>query len=111
MPRHAASCEGSYRGPRFGIGVRPDVDFLRGSGIVMDDGVMVDRHLQASVAYVYAAGDVASFFDPVFNLRWRIEHWDNAVKQGKLDARHALRRASILQAAMVAVEHDPARSA
>jgi NTE family protein len=73
-----------------GVGVRPDVDFLRGSGIVVDDGVVVDRHLQASVDDVYAAGDVANFFDPVFNVRRRIEHWDNTVKQGRLVARNML---------------------
>jgi NTE family protein len=73
-----------------GIGVRPEIEFLRGSGILVDDGVVVDRYLQASVADVYAAGDVASFFDPVFNLRQRIEHWDNAVKQGRLAARNML---------------------
>ena len=73
-----------------GVGVRPDVGFLRGSGIEAEDGVMVDRHLQASVPDVYAAGDVANFFDPVFNVRRRIEHWDNAVKQGKLAARNML---------------------
>jgi len=73
-----------------GIGVRPDIDFLLGSGIVIDDGIVVDRHLQTSSADVYAAGDVASYFDPVFNLRRRIEHWDNAVKQGKLAARNML---------------------
>lgn len=73
-----------------GVGVRPDIDFLRGSSIVIDDGVVVDRHLQTSAPDVYAAGDVASFFDPVFNLRRRIEHWDNAVKQGKLAARNML---------------------
>jgi NTE family protein len=73
-----------------GIGVRPDVDFLRGSGMVVDDGVVVDRHLQASVDDVYAAGDVANFFDPVFNVRRRIEHWDNTVRQGRLVARNML---------------------
>ncbi|HRO26813.1 MAG TPA: FAD-dependent oxidoreductase [Luteimonas sp.] len=73
-----------------GTGVRPDVDFLAGSGIAIDNGVVVDRHLQASVADVYAAGDVANFFDPVFNLRHRIEHWDNAVKQGRLAAQNML---------------------
>ena len=73
-----------------GIGVRPQVDFLSGSGIEVNDGVVVDRHLQAGVPDVYAAGDVANFFDPVFNVRRRIEHWDNAVKQGKLAARNML---------------------
>jgi NADPH-dependent 2,4-dienoyl-CoA reductase/sulfur reductase-like enzyme/predicted acylesterase/phospholipase RssA len=73
-----------------GIGVRPDTDWLSGSGIAVDDGVVVNRDLMASVPDVYAAGDVASFFDPVFNLRRRIEHWDNAVKQGRLAARNML---------------------
>jgi NADPH-dependent 2,4-dienoyl-CoA reductase/sulfur reductase-like enzyme/predicted acylesterase/phospholipase RssA len=73
-----------------GIGVHPDTDWLSGSGIAVDDGVVVDRDLMASVPDVYAAGDVASFFDPVFNLRRRIEHWDNAVKQGRLAARNML---------------------
>lgn len=75
-----------------GIGVSPEIDFLRGSGIDVDGGVVVDRHLQASAPDVYAAGDVANFFDPVFNVRRRIEHWDNAVKQGKLAARNLLDR-------------------
>ncbi|MGZ8230700.1 MAG: FAD-dependent oxidoreductase [Burkholderiales bacterium] len=73
-----------------GIGVRPDVEFLGDSGIELNDGIVVDRHLQTSVPDVYAAGDVANFFDPVFNVRRRIEHWDNAVKQGRLAGRNML---------------------
>jgi NTE family protein len=41
---------------------------------------------------VFAAGDVATFFDPVFKQRRRIEHWDNAVKQGRLAAKNMLGR-------------------
>lgn len=44
-------------------GVRPRVDFLEGSGIEMDQGVLVDDHLQTSVPGVYAAGDVAQGLD------------------------------------------------
>lgn len=73
-----------------GIGVTPDVDFLSGSGIEVDDGIVVDRYLQTNQPNIYAAGDVANFFDPVFNVRRRIEHWDNAVKQGKLAAKNML---------------------
>ena len=40
-------------------GVSPNVDFLVGTGIEMEDGVLVDEHLQSSVAGIYAAGDVA----------------------------------------------------
>jgi len=73
-----------------GIGVRPEIDFLQGSGIAVEDGVAVDQHLQASVPDVYAAGDVANYLDPVFRVRRRVEHWDNAVKQGRLVARNML---------------------
>jgi NADPH-dependent 2,4-dienoyl-CoA reductase/sulfur reductase-like enzyme/predicted acylesterase/phospholipase RssA len=73
-----------------GIGVSPDVDFLQGSGIALEDGVKVDRYLKADQANIFAAGDVANFFDPVFNVRRRIEHWDNALKQGRLAAKNML---------------------
>lgn len=73
-----------------GIGVAPDLGWLEGSGLALDDGVCVDQYLQASHPLVWAAGDVANFTDPVFRLRHRIEHWDNAVKQGRLAARNML---------------------
>jgi NTE family protein len=65
-----------------GIGVQPAVSFLDGSGIALDDGVLVDERFQTSVPGVYAAGDVARFFDPLFDRRRRIEHWSNAGYQG-----------------------------
>jgi NTE family protein len=73
-----------------GIGVTPDVGFLNGSGIAVDNGIVVDRHLQTNQPDVFAAGDVANFFDPVFKVSHRIEHWDNAVKQGRLAAKNML---------------------
>ncbi|APW39638.1 hypothetical protein RD110_22525 [Rhodoferax koreense] len=75
-----------------GIGVRPDVAFLAGSGIPCEDGVLVDDRLQSGTQGVFAAGDVANFFDPVFQKRRRIEHWDNAVRQGRLAAKNMLGR-------------------
>jgi NADPH-dependent 2,4-dienoyl-CoA reductase/sulfur reductase-like enzyme len=64
-----------------GVGVVPNVDFLEGSGLVIDDGVVVDEHFEATVPAVYAAGDAANFLDPLFGRR-RIEHWSNANYQG-----------------------------
>jgi NADPH-dependent 2,4-dienoyl-CoA reductase/sulfur reductase-like enzyme/predicted acylesterase/phospholipase RssA len=75
-----------------GIGVRPNVGFLGGSGIALHNGVLVDRYLQTDQPGIFAAGDVANFFDPVFNVRRRIEHWDNAIKQGRLAAKNMLGR-------------------
>ncbi|KVH42798.1 FAD-dependent oxidoreductase [Burkholderia diffusa] len=70
------------------VGVEPNCEFLAGSGIATADGVLVDECLQASDPDVHAAGDVARFRDPVFGVQRRIEHWDNAVRQGRLAARN-----------------------
>jgi len=69
-----------------GIGVTPSVSWLEGSGIELDDGVRCDETLAASVPGVVAAGDVASWYNPLFEERMRVEHWTNAVEQ----ARHAV---------------------
>jgi NTE family protein len=71
-------------------GVAPEVEYLQGSGIEINDGIVVDRYLQTNLPDIFAAGDVANFFDPVFNVRRRIEHWDNAIKQGRLAAKNML---------------------
>lgn len=75
-----------------GIGVEPASEFLSGSGIALDDDglVLVDDQLRTSVPGVFAAGDITRFHDPVFARRRHIEHWDNAVKQGRLAARNML---------------------
>ena len=75
------------------IGVAPNAQFLAGSGVSLEDGlVVVDDQLRTSAADVFAAGDVTSFFDPVFAKRRHVEHWDNAVKQGRLAAHNMLGR-------------------
>jgi NADPH-dependent 2,4-dienoyl-CoA reductase/sulfur reductase-like enzyme len=66
-----------------GVGVTPAVEALQGSGIDIDNGVLVDEYLQTSMPGVLAAGDVANYQDVLFNKRRRVEHWDNAVEQGK----------------------------
>jgi len=72
------------------VGIEPNTGFLRGSGIALDNGVLVDAFLQSNDPDVFAAGDVANFFDTVFAQQRRIEHWDNAAKQGALAARNML---------------------
>lgn len=75
------------------IGVEPATEFLRGSNIALEDGrVVVDALLGTSAPDVFAAGDVTSFYDSVFARRRHIEHWDNAVKQGRLAARNMVGR-------------------
>ena len=73
-----------------GIGVTPATEPLAGSGLTLDDGVLVDEYLETSEADVYAAGDVACYQDVLFGKRRRLEHWDNAVEQGRHAARALL---------------------
>lgn len=65
-----------------GVGVVPNVDFLAGSGIAVDDGIVVNARFETSAPGVYAAGDVACFFDPLYGRHRRIEHWSNASYAG-----------------------------
>jgi len=65
-----------------GIGVEPNVAFLAGSGVDVDDGVVVDDRFRTSIPDVYAIGDVASFVDTVAGRRRRVEHWSSANSQG-----------------------------
>jgi len=69
-----------------GVGVHPEVGFLRDSGIAVDNGILVNQYLETNHAGIYAAGDVADFYDPITRSRHRSEHWDNAVKQGRIAA-------------------------
>lgn len=73
-----------------GIGADPATDWLAGSGLELDDGVVCDRHLRTSAPGVYAAGDVARWFHPVLDRTVRLEHWTTAAEQGALAARNAV---------------------
>lgn len=63
------------------VGSQPDVGWLAGSGLPVDDGVVCDSALRVAPGVV-AAGDVASWFNPEFGTRMRVEHRTNAGEQG-----------------------------
>jgi NADPH-dependent 2,4-dienoyl-CoA reductase/sulfur reductase-like enzyme len=66
-----------------GIGVKPVTEPLLDSGIELADGVVVNEYLETNKRGIYAAGDVASYYDVLFGKHRRAEHWDNAVSQGQ----------------------------
>jgi NADPH-dependent 2,4-dienoyl-CoA reductase/sulfur reductase-like enzyme len=70
-----------------GIGVRPETKLAAAAGIEVDNGVVVNEYLESSTPWIFAAGDVAHYRDVLFDTRRRVEHWDNAVSQGKHCAR------------------------
>jgi 3-phenylpropionate/trans-cinnamate dioxygenase ferredoxin reductase subunit len=74
-----------------GIGIDPDVDLLRSAGARISNGVEVDEYCRTSLADVYAAGDIADHAHPLFG-RIRVEHYNNAEKQGRSAAASLLGR-------------------
>jgi len=73
-----------------GVGVVPRVQLAEQAGLAVDNGILVDEHLQASAPNVYAAGDVANAQHPFYGERIRVEHWANALNQGPAAARSML---------------------
>jgi NADPH-dependent 2,4-dienoyl-CoA reductase/sulfur reductase-like enzyme len=71
-----------------GIGIRPNLDLAKSSGLQVDNGIIVDEYLQTSARDVFAAGDVANFFHSALGKRVRVEHEDNAIMMGKLAGRN-----------------------
>ncbi len=72
------------------LGVEPVVEPLVGTGVEIDNGVVVDEYFRTGVEGIYAAGDVANHYHPVFERHIRVEHWQNALKQGQAAARSML---------------------
>jgi 3-phenylpropionate/trans-cinnamate dioxygenase ferredoxin reductase subunit len=66
-----------------GIGVAPRVELARDAGLAVEDGILVDEHLQTSMPNVFAGGDVANLCHPFYGERIRVEHWSNALNQGR----------------------------
>jgi 3-phenylpropionate/trans-cinnamate dioxygenase ferredoxin reductase component len=73
-----------------GVGVQPRTALAVQAGIAVDNGILVDEHLQTSLPGVFAAGDVANAHHPFYSERIRIEHWANALNQGPAAARSML---------------------
>jgi 3-phenylpropionate/trans-cinnamate dioxygenase ferredoxin reductase component len=66
-----------------GLGVEPNIDPLAGSGVRLDNGVVVDEFTRTNVDGIFAAGDVANHYHPVYERFMRIEHWQNAILHGR----------------------------
>ena len=73
-----------------GVGVSPTTGWLAGSGLDIRDGVVCDSSLRTGLPGVVAAGDVARWHDRRFGQELRVEHWRNALEQGRHAARTIL---------------------
>ncbi|MFJ8108170.1 NAD(P)/FAD-dependent oxidoreductase [Streptomyces sp. NPDC096132] len=61
-----------------GVGARPCVDWLEGSGVELDNGVKCGADGRTSLAGVVAVGDCANWYDPRAGAHRRVEHWTGA---------------------------------
>jgi 3-phenylpropionate/trans-cinnamate dioxygenase ferredoxin reductase component len=71
-----------------GIGIEPNIELAKAIGLPTDNGVIVNELLRTKEADVYAAGDVALFYNPALGKRMRVEHEDNANSMGRLAGRN-----------------------
>jgi 3-phenylpropionate/trans-cinnamate dioxygenase ferredoxin reductase component len=73
-----------------GVGASPRDELARDAGLTVENGIVVDEFLRSSAPDVFAAGDVAATWNPMYNRRIRMEHWANALNQGQTAARNML---------------------
>lgn len=68
------------------IGAKPNLQLAETAGLEVDHGVVVDASLRSSNSKILAIGDIAQAFNTKLRAQLRVEHWDNAIRQGKLAA-------------------------
>ncbi len=71
-----------------GIGVTPAMELFHRTPLDTDGGIKVNKFLETRLPGVWAAGDIANYPDQIFHRRMRVEHWDNAVEQGRTALRN-----------------------
>jgi 3-phenylpropionate/trans-cinnamate dioxygenase ferredoxin reductase subunit len=70
-----------------GIGIQPNVELAQAAGLKVENGIVVDEFLRTNHSDVFAAGDVAAFYNPALGKRMRVEHEDNANTMGQFAGR------------------------
>ncbi len=73
-----------------GVGAQSQTSLAAAAGLEVADGIRVSHRLETSAAGIFAAGDVAEAWHPLLRARIRVEHWDNARRQGRAAARGML---------------------
>ncbi|MFX1529333.1 MAG: NAD(P)/FAD-dependent oxidoreductase [Promethearchaeota archaeon] len=67
-----------------GLGINPNIDLAKAADLNVENGIMVNNFLQTNDENIYAAGDVAYYFNPALNEYIRVEHEDNALMMGEI---------------------------
>lgn len=66
-----------------GVGIMPNTELAAAAGLTVDNGVVVNEYLEAANG-IYAAGDIARYFNPVLGRHHRVEHYDVALQHGRV---------------------------
>ena len=73
-----------------GVGVTPRTELAAAADLKIDNGIVVDEHLRTSDPDIFAAGDIAHAYNPRLGRHIRVEHWENARRQGAVAAKAML---------------------
>jgi 3-phenylpropionate/trans-cinnamate dioxygenase ferredoxin reductase component len=72
------------------VGLQPSTEVVAGTGVRCENGIVVDQYCRSTVPDIFAAGDVAAHWHPLYGRHIRVEHHDNAMRQGAVAARNML---------------------
>ncbi|MFX0018956.1 MAG: NAD(P)/FAD-dependent oxidoreductase [Candidatus Hermodarchaeota archaeon] len=67
-----------------GLGIKPNIDLAKAADLKIEDGIVVNEYLQTTDPDIYAAGDVAFYYNPALDKHIRVEHEDNALMMGEI---------------------------
>src|SRR5262249_38246861 len=80
-----------------GIGIEPNIELAQAAGLKTESGIVVNEFLETTIPEIYAAGDVAAFWNPALEKRMRVEHEDNANTMGRAAGRNMAGRSEPYQ--------------
>ncbi len=83
-----------------GIGAEPNQELAASAGLEVSNGILVDEFLRTTSPEIFAAGDIANFYNPALDKRVRVEHEDNALTMGNAVGK-------IMAGELVAYHHQP----
>jgi NAD(P)H-nitrite reductase large subunit len=72
------------------IGLDFNTEWLHGTGVECDDGVVVDEYMRTDAEDIYAAGDITQFYDTILGARGQNGSWGSAKEQGAIAARNMI---------------------
>lgn len=80
-------------------GMTPNIDFVKGSGIDYDHGILVDEYLKTNMDDIYACGSCAQIYNPAVKAYTVSIGWPNAVNQGEVAALNLLGDRKVIESA------------